>query len=213
MMRMPATGIDFITQLPRVKSSAGDPAVAQATGETSEAITLESLLALTAGGDRAAFRSLYDRSASRLFAVCLRITRDRSLAEDVLQETYVRVWERSRQFDPRRGSALAWLITIARNHAIDVVRRRVHEAAPPEEAMPDIPDPSALGGMEAAVEGRTLQRCLAELDEGPRRAIVFAYRDGLSYEELARRLGVPVGTAKTWVSRGLTRLRQCLDCT
>ena len=172
---------------------------------------LDGLLARTATGDHAAFRALYGHSAGRLFAVCLRIARDRSLAEDLLQEVYLRIWERARQFDPARGSALAWMIAIARNHAIDAIRARIREAIVPDEHAIDVADAGALRGMEARIELPAVTRYLAALDEGPRRAIVLAYRDGLSYDELSALMGIPVGTAKTWVSRGLARIRHCLD--
>jgi RNA polymerase sigma-70 factor, ECF subfamily len=171
---------------------------------------LDGLLARTAAGDRAAFRALYDQTAPRLFAICLRLGRNRALAEEFLQEGYARIWERAAQFDAARGSAWAWMIAIVRNHAIDQLRAMRRDLAPESEGL-EIPDPRATGGMETQIEMIGVLRCLAELDEGPRRAIVLAYRDGLSYEELAGRMGIPVGTAKTWVSRGLARLRRALE--
>jgi RNA polymerase sigma-70 factor (ECF subfamily) len=171
---------------------------------------LDGLLVRTASGDRAAFRSLYDQTAPRLFAICLRLGRNRALAEEFLQEGYARIWERAGQFDAARGSAWAWMIALVRNGAIDQIRAMRRDLAPETEGL-EIADPLAVGGMETQVEMIGVLRCLAELDEGPRRAIILAYRDGLSYEELAGRLGIPVGTAKTWVSRGLARLRRALD--
>ena len=182
---------------------------APAGGEPFGGAALDGLLARTAGGDRAAFRSLYDATSSRLFAICLRIVKDRAAAEDVLQEAYVRVWERARQFDPARGGAFAWMVAIARNHAIDVVRSRRRGAH--EDIDLEMIDPAAHGGIEAAADLGPLGRCLARLEEGPRRAIVLAFRDGLTHEELAQTLDVRLGTVKTWVSRGVARLRLCLD--
>lgn len=172
---------------------------------------LTGLLTRTAAGDHAAFRSLYEHSAGRLFAICLRIARDRPLAEDLLQEAYARIWERSRQFDPARGNALSWMIAIARNHAIDVIRLRAREQSAPSELALEIADPAALRGIEMRIELPAVRRCLAALEERPRRAILMAYCDGLSYEELSAALGVPTGTAKTWVHRALARLRDCMD--
>jgi RNA polymerase sigma-70 factor (ECF subfamily) len=174
-----------------------------------DAAMLKGLLARVARGDQAAFRALYDATSPRLFAICLRIVRDRSGAEDVLQEAYVRVWERARQFDAARGSAMAWIIAIARNHAIDTIRSRGREVT--EELDLQSPDPAAVGGIEATADLGPLGRCLSHLERGPRQAIVLAFRDGLTHEELSDALGVPLGTVKTWVSRGLTRLRLCLD--
>jgi RNA polymerase sigma-70 factor, ECF subfamily len=172
---------------------------------------LNGLLVRAALGDQGAFRSLYDATAARLFAICLRIVRDRTFAEDALQEAYLRIWERSRQFDPARGNALAWIIGITRNHAIDLIRSRGREAIAPPQLEPEAADPTAHAGIEAAADLGAIGRCLAGLDDGPRRAIVLAYRYGLSHEELATLLGAPLGTVKTWVSRGLARLRLCLD--
>ncbi|MGZ8389754.1 MAG: sigma-70 family RNA polymerase sigma factor [Rhodoplanes sp.] len=104
-------------------SAVSSRAVTSARAEES----LDALLARTASGDQTAFRALYDRTSGRLFAICLRIARNRTLAEDFLQEAYARVWERSPQFDPQRGSALAWMIALTRNHAIDVIRTRGRE--------------------------------------------------------------------------------------
>jgi RNA polymerase sigma-70 factor (ECF subfamily) len=172
---------------------------------------LDELLKRTAAGDQAAFGALYDRSAGRLFAVCLRIARHRRLAEELLRETYVRIWESARQFDPAGGNALAWMTTLARNHAIDVIRLKIREPRPPDEVTLEAAEPTALGALEAKVEFDAVGRCLRELAYGERHAIVLAYRDGLSYDQLAVLLGVSVETVKEWVSRGLAKLRDCMD--
>lgn len=185
----------------------------RAVAGASAAETLETLLARTAAGDQAAFRTLYDRTSGRLFAICLRIARNRTLAEDFLQEAYARVWERSRQFDPERGNALAWMIAIARHHAIDVIRVRGREVVTPDAPEFDLPDPAAFAGVDVRLDLPVIWRSLAELDEGPRRAILHAYLDGLSYQEISTSLGIPVGTAKTWVSRGIAKLRRSLEGT
>ena len=185
--------------------------ITQAAAASGEGSILNALLARAATGDHAAFAALYERSAGRLFAVCLRIARDRSLAEEVVQEAYVRIWERARQFDPARGNALAWMVAVARNHALDLVRLRARELGSPDELLADAADPAALSEIETRIEMPGVRRCLAALDEKVRRAIILAYRDGLSYDELAAVMNVPVGTAKTWVSRGLARIRDCLD--
>jgi RNA polymerase sigma-70 factor, ECF subfamily len=183
----------------------------QAFARAEDGNVLDGLLVRAATGDQAAFRALYERTASRLFAICLRLGRERALAEDLLQEGYARIWERARQFDPERGSALAWMIAVTRNHAIDVIRQRARELGAPEDSALEIADPGALGAIEWRVELRAVKRCFGALDEGPRRAILLAYQEGLSYEELSGALGIPVGTAKTWVRRGLAKVRQCLE--
>jgi RNA polymerase sigma-70 factor (ECF subfamily) len=172
---------------------------------------LDELLRRTAAGDQAAFAALYDRTAPRLFAVCLRIARHRRLAEELLRETYVRVWDNARQFDPAKGRALAWMTTLARTHAIDVIRIKIREPRPPDEVTLEAAEPTALGAMEARVEFDAVGRCLRELAYGERHVIVLAYRDGLSHDQLAVLLGVSVETVKEWVSRGLAKLRDSMD--
>jgi RNA polymerase sigma-70 factor (ECF subfamily) len=172
---------------------------------------LDELLRRTAAGDQAAFGALYDRTAPRLFAVCLRIARHRRLAEELLRETYIRVWDNAKQFEPAKGRALAWMTTIARTHAIDVIRIKIREPRPPDEVTLEAAEPTALGAMEARVEFDAVGRGLRELAYGERHAIVLAYRDGLSHDQLAVLLGVSVETVKEWVSRGLTKLRDSMD--
>src|SRR5262249_50734000 len=150
-----------------------------------DARALEDLLARTAAADEAAFRALYDRTSGRLFAVCLRIARHRRLAEELLHETYVRIWMRASEFDAVHGGALAWMIAIARNHALDVIRLRMREDRPPDELTLEASDRAALAAIEAKFELSALGRCLGELADGDRHAILLAYRDGLSYEQLA----------------------------
>jgi RNA polymerase sigma factor (sigma-70 family) len=172
---------------------------------------LDGLLLKVASGDRGAFRALYEETSGRLFAVCLRILRDRRLAEDVVQEAYIRIWERARQYDPGVGSARAWVNSVARNHAIDVIRSRGRDTQMADADAIEIADTSSLRAAEAAIEASALWRCLNGLEEKTRQAIVLAYRDGFTYDELSAMLGVPSGTLKTWVRRSLPRLRGCMD--
>jgi len=160
---------------------------------------LGGLLARTAAGDQAAFRALYERSAGRLFAVALRIVPDRAAAETVLQESYARIFARAREFDPAHD-ALAWMIAITRHGAIDAARSRPRDPANCADALD-------LGPIELAPVGRRL----GELDEPVRRAVLLAYRGGLSYDELGAVLGVSSETAKTYVSRALMSIRQSMD--
>lgn len=170
---------------------------------TGDVDALAGLLGRAAAGDQAAFASLYGRSAGRLFAIVLRIVRDRATAETVLQQTYTAIWERARQFDPAHGSALAFMIAVARSHAIDAVRAR------PRDLTIAAAGENALNGADVALSG--LRRCLGEIEEPARRAVLLAYRDGLSYEELGAVLGMPAGAAKSLVGSALARMRQCLD--
>jgi RNA polymerase sigma-70 factor, ECF subfamily len=173
---------------------------------------LDDLLRRTAAGDQAAFRALYEQSAGTLFAVCLRIVRHRRLAEELLREAYVRIWERAPQHE-RAGDALSWMIAIVRDHAIDTIRLRMGEDRPPDDLTLEAAEPSALGAIEAKVEFEAIGRCLRELPYAERHAIVLAYRDGLSYEQLAVLLGVSTESVKASVGQGLARLRTCLDQT
>jgi RNA polymerase sigma-70 factor, ECF subfamily len=174
-------------------------------------LLLQRLLRRTGSRDRAAFAALYARTSAQLFGIALRITRSREAAEDVLQESFTAIWERARDYDPVRGSAMGWLVTIVRHCAIDQLRRR---AARPESRSVAEEALLALASSDRADSRaglRALQRCLGELDEQPRRAVLLAYCYGFTREELALRLTVPVGTVKSWLRRSLERLRKCLE--
>jgi RNA polymerase sigma-70 factor, ECF subfamily len=174
-------------------------------------LPLEQLLRRTARRDRSAFAALYARTAAKLFGIALRIMRQREWAEEVLQESFVAVWQRAEDYDPARGSAMGWLVTIVRHSAIDQLRRggaRPESHSAPEEALLALVSPDSA---DSRVELGALQRCLDELEVEPRRAVLFAYCYGLSRDELAVRLAVPVGTVKSWLRRSLERLKRCLD--
>jgi len=168
------------------------------------------LLLACAGGDRTAFRALYDRWAPRLHGIALRITRQGALAADATHDTFVQVWQQAHRFDPQRGSAEAFLVSLARYRALDLVRRRAREVSgyEPEERPDEMPD--ALAQLTGRAEGAALRRCLDELDADRRRLVVMAFVDGLSHSELAAKLRVPLGTVKSWIRRSLLALRECL---
>ena len=173
--------------------------------------TLESLLESVARRDQAAFRSLYDLAAPKLLGIALRILRRRDIAEDVVQDVFVKLWTGKAVFDPVLGSGFAFLATIARNRALDIARRRVEvggEAADMEDMVDLSPSPEAVASDRA--EFRALLLCLAGLADGPRNAIMAAYLDGATGEEIARKLAAPAGTVKSWIHRGLAALRECL---
>jgi len=174
---------------------------------------LANLMSRVAGGERAALRHLYDATSAKLFAVCLRILSDREEAEDVLQEVYVTVWRRADRFDRSRASVMTWVSTIARNRAIDRLRARGPMAyAEPVEDL-DLPDGSvsAEALLVAAGEQGRLHRCLSELDDRTEAVIRTAFFEGVTYEALARRMDTPLGTVKSWVRRGLAKLKGCLS--
>ena len=174
---------------------------------------LTELLVQTGREDREAFAKLYSLTSAKLFGICLRICSERQAAEDVMHEVYLTIWKRAGAYEPGRASPITWLATIARNRAIDWVRaQNVRRTAPIDDAAP-VPDdrPLASDTMITDETDRRLHLCLDTLEEQPRHAIRTAFFDGLTYAELADRLGVPLGTMKSWVRRGLVRLKECLD--
>ena len=184
------------------------------------------LLARTALGDRAAFARLYERTSGHLFAVVLRIQRDRAQAEDLLQEIYVNVWRAASSFDAARSQPLTWLTSIARNRAIDSLRRQQTQpmllsttpAGDDDEG--DGPDaverhadegPGPLDLLQRAGDARELHRCMDGLAPAQRQSVALAFYDGLSHAEVAEHLQQPLGTVKSWLRRALLALRGCLD--
>ena len=173
---------------------------------------IESLIGSIALGDRKAFQSLYDATSAKLLGVCLRILRDRAAAEDAMQDTFIKVWKNADRFAVNGYSPMTWLITIARNTAIDRLRATKQNA--------DIADftdtiaaagPTAEGRVIAAAEARRVSACFNELDPDRSAAIKGAYLDGLAYKDLAEKHGVPLNTMRTWLRRGLIALRECLS--
>lgn len=175
--------------------------------------TLHRLIAEISGGNEQSLRTLYDLTAPKLFGIVLRIQRDRSAAEDVLQDVYLRVWQNAGSFSSESGRPITWLCAIARNRAIDVVRRKGEVQGPVSEDGEDwverLADPH---DSEGAILGRdALRACLGVLDKPQRDCVVLAYCEGYSREELAARYDRPVNTIKTWLHRGLSSLRGCLE--
>jgi len=174
---------------------------------------LEALLARCAAGDRSALEPLYARVAPLLLAVLIRMLRRRDVAEDALQDVFVNVWQRARQFDPIRGRPLAWLVSMARYRAIDL--QRAHRPAvalsdvsalEPQLQSAGLADSDDLHGMSGA-----LLRCLEQIAAPQRRCLVLAYEEGLTHSEIARAVSEPLGTVKSWVRRSLIALRRCLQ--
>ena len=185
---------------------------------------LAQLLSRSALGDRQAFRQLYELTSGHLFAVLLRIQRDRAIAEDLLQEVYVSAWKAAGNFDAHQAQPLTWLTHIARNKAIDSLRRAhaqprmesVHaddeddERPDPDQRMADEgPGPAEL--LERASDARQLSHCLQGLSAQQRQSVALAFFDGLSHAEVAEQLREPLGTVKSWVRRALMTLKTCLE--
>jgi RNA polymerase sigma factor (sigma-70 family) len=165
-------------------------------------------------GDRAALQTVYRLTSAKLFGVCLRILGEHGEAEDVLQEVYVTVWRKAADFDARRASPMTWLIAIARNRAIDRLRAsrrsRNMEAI---DAAADVAD-SAAGAdtaLETLQEHVKLHGCLDGLASHERAALRGAFFDGSTYEDLATRMKVPLGTMKSWIHRAMVKLKACLE--
>ncbi|MCY0093233.1 sigma-70 family RNA polymerase sigma factor [Hoeflea ulvae] len=173
---------------------------------------LSGLIARTALGDRAAFSSLYSQTSAKLFGVSLRILKDRAQAEDALQEVYIRIWRRAGSFRVGQASAMAWLCTIARNQAIDMIRARQPATLDYDEA-PEVADPAMDPEARAVLGGESqrIEACLGQLEAVKAAAVVAAYVEGLSYQELAEHNAVPLNTMRTWLRRSLLKLRECLN--
>ncbi len=188
------------------------PLQSQPATDAARTRLVEALIA-TGAEDRAAFATLYKLTSAKLFGVCLRICGERQAAEDVLSEVYLTIWRRAGAYEPGRASPISWLATIARNRAIDWRRSTGRKVAMTLDEAPEVadPDPSAEERMVASAEDQRLHLCLDQLENKQRGAIRTAFFDGLTYAELAEREGVPLGTMKSWVRRGLMRLKDCLS--
>ena len=172
---------------------------------------LDTLLTHVAKGDQAAFEALYDRLAASVYGLIRKVLRNPSQAEEVTQEVLLEVWRTASRFDPARGGAATWVLTIAHRRAID--RVRAEEAATAREqrsaqAPADIDEVAET--VEASMDAERLRRCLAGLTELQRESITLAYYGGYSYAQVAALLDTALGTIKTRIRDGLTRLRACL---
>jgi RNA polymerase sigma-70 factor, ECF subfamily len=167
-----------------------------------------------AAGDRAALRIVYSETSAKLFGVCLRILGDGSEAEDALQDVYLTVWRKAASYEESVATPITWLVAIARNRSIDRLRSSgAVRANLPIEAAADVADASlnAVERLEISEDQARLRDCLQELDERQSAAIRSAFLDGSTYEELAKKASVPLGTMKSWIRRGLLKLRACLE--
>jgi RNA polymerase sigma-70 factor (ECF subfamily) len=165
-------------------------------------------------GDRAALQTVYRLTSAKLFGVALRILGDTGEAEDVLQEVYMTVWRKAAAFDSGRASPMTWLIAIARNRSIDRLRAgRRSRAIEPIETAAAVADerPSADAVLASAQDRSRLHGCLDELADRERAALRGAFFDGNTYEDLAGRMGVPLGTMKSWIRRAMMKLKGCLE--
>jgi len=172
--------------------------------------TATELLTAVAAGDREALKTIYRTQSSRLFAIAFAILRDRAAASDALQEGFVRIWRRTRQFDPQRTDADTWIAAMVRHAALDIARTRGREAADDASRGPGVIDPAVTDPVAATEAGARLRDALRRLEPKQRTAVVLAYVHGLSYAELTTRLNEPAGAARVSVRRGLAALREAL---
>jgi RNA polymerase sigma-70 factor (ECF subfamily) len=174
---------------------------------------LKVLLECAAKGDRTAFQALYNKTAPKLFAIVLRIVRDRAVAEDTLQDAFVKIWQNAASYSSSAGEPLGWLASIARNRAIDVLRKKSAVLIATDEDganwFEKVMDPLDQEANMIAMDA--LRHCLRQIEAPARDCILLAYYEGYSREELAGRFGKPVNTIKTWLHRGLAALKTCLE--
>ncbi len=198
-------------------ASSDAPASGEAAASTTRASAtgadLADLLRRSARGDEAAFAALYDATSRRLFGLVLRIVRDHAMSEEVTQEVYLDVWRQCARFDPARGSAMSWLMTIAHRSAVDRVRaseasRRRDDAHAATSL--DVDFDTTAESAHASLEAQRVRRALTTLTDAQRSAVELAYLGGYTHTEVARLLDLPLGTAKTRIRDGLIRLRDTL---
>jgi len=178
---------------------------------------LRRLVAAVALGDRAAFRKLYDATSAKLFGFALRILRKDELAEEAVQEAFVSIWHAASGYQAHLAAPLTWMATIVRNKALDILRRQDDTVELDAEQfdrdmMLAIQDPAAgpHDRLQMSDEARALAHCMGTLESRQRQAIGMAYFHELSHSEVAQQLSLPIGTIKTWIRRGLDKLKNCL---
>jgi RNA polymerase sigma-70 factor (ECF subfamily) len=175
---------------------------------------LRAAMVRLADGDSDALEEIYAATRVKLYGICLRILGDTKEAEDALQDVYVNLWQRADRYDPTRASPISWLATFARNRAVDRLRvGRVRGGAVGIEEAAPLPDETPLADdllMDAERAAR-VHTCLETLDDNAATHIRAAFFEGYTYAQLAERAGVPLGTMKSWIRRGLIRLRECLE--
>ena len=174
------------------------------------------LLADTGRGDQRAFAQLYAACSSHLYALLLRMLKRRDWADEALQDCFLRVWQKADTYAPEKGSPLTWLLTVARYRALDLLRMKRPEVEMPDEGEEP---PMTFADVTESPEDRAVEReglgilydCMKDLQDEQKRSVLLAYYEGYTHQELALAMKAPLGTVKSWVRRGLARLRECLD--
>lgn len=190
-------------------SMAAGPSAAREASER-----LGQLLSRCSLGDQAAFGELYEATSAKLFGVSLRILRREAWAEEALQEAYVKIWRHADSYNPGRGRPMTWMINVVRNQSLDLLRRADYRVAedewsPEKDQRTSADNPAAQA--ETSQEMQRVLGCLGNLGEEQRDCILLSYHQGMTPTEVAAHLKRPVGTVKTWIRRGLIKVRECLD--
>jgi len=192
--------------------------VADSAKSTDRSARLAALMARVALGDQPAFAQLYQETSAHLYGVAVRILKDGAAAEEVLQEAFVNVWHHAGSYEAAKSQPTTWLAAIVRNRCLDQLRRReldtVTMTTDDDDGKEfDLPsgDPSPVEMLLAGAEAQSVRDCVDGLDAGQKQAIALAFYQGLSHAELADHMRQPLGTVKSWVRRGLERLKACLD--
>ena len=173
---------------------------------------LGQVLTSVAKGDRAAFRQLYTQAGPVLLGICSRILRDRDAAQDAFQEAMLRIWQKSYLYDPAKGGAMNWMVTLVRRVALDrLPARRTRPVSLTDESVAALIEALSNQPPRDPGLGPDLRKCLGLLDRKYQKSVILAYHYGLSYEELAEQSAVPLGTIKTWIHRAVEKLQSCLN--
>ncbi len=174
---------------------------------------IEALLLGSARGGQKDFKMLVEDCSATIHGVLVAMLRDREQARDALQVVFVRIWQRATTYDPARGTAEGWMIGIARNHAIDLLRVRKRRAETQPEDHHDLADTALTAERRLIVRDdvRKMLDCLDKMEPKKAGAVRMAYLQGLSYADLADRTGIPLNTVRTWLRRGLAALKDCVD--
>ncbi|MES2104978.1 MAG: sigma-70 family RNA polymerase sigma factor [Pseudomonadota bacterium] len=175
-------------------------------------------LAAVAGKDARAFRSLYDASSPKLFGYALRILNKRELAEEVLQDSFVNIWNNAGSYQSSLAAPMTWMTTIVRNRAFDLLRKLDHDVEIDADNFDvevmlalEAGDPGPIESLQLSEDAKALARCFARLEGLHRQAMALAFYHDLSHSEVAEQMKLPMGTVKTWIRRGLDKLRTCLS--
>lgn len=164
----------------------------------------EAHIAACARGERQALRDLYVQESQRLLGVAKRLVRDTALAEDIVHDAFIKIWNGAAQFDPARGSARGWMFSLTRHLALNFIRDNSREI------QGDFDEVEDTATFDAQVHSGRIHHCLEQLDPARRVCILHAYVDGYSHAEISHKLGTPLGTVKAWIKRSLTALRECM---